>query len=55
MHEELPKVVMSSASEGGAFWGAALKDGQWVGENTLGKMWMKLREELKEKNRPAPA
>jgi N-glycosidase YbiA len=31
----------------GKFWGAALKDGQWVGENTLGKLWMKLREELK--------
>ena len=27
----------------GLFWGAALKDGQWVGENQLGKMWMELR------------
>ena len=27
------------------FWGAALWDGQWVGENNLGKLWMKLREE----------
>ena len=30
----------------GMFWGAAFKDGQWVGENMLGKLWMKLREEL---------
>lgn len=33
----------------GAFWGAALKDGEWVGENMLGKLWMKLREKLKRK------
>jgi ribA/ribD-fused uncharacterized protein len=32
----------------GKFWGAALKDGKWIGENMLGKMWMKLREELKQ-------
>jgi len=31
------------------FWGAAFKDGHWVGENMLGKVWMKLREELKGK------
>ena len=31
----------------GKFWGAALKDGEWVGENILGKLWMKLRDELK--------
>lgn len=30
----------------GKFWGSVLKDGQWVGENTLGKLWMKLRDEL---------
>jgi N-glycosidase YbiA len=28
------------------FWGVALQDGQWVGENQLGKLWMKLRDEL---------
>jgi predicted NAD-dependent protein-ADP-ribosyltransferase YbiA (DUF1768 family) len=28
------------------FWGMALKDGEWQGENTLGKMWMLLRFEL---------
>ena len=27
----------------GLFWGAALRDGEWVGENHLGKLWMKLR------------
>ena len=30
----------------GLFWGAALKDGEWVGENWLGKLWMDLRETL---------
>jgi predicted NAD-dependent protein-ADP-ribosyltransferase YbiA (DUF1768 family) len=28
------------------FWGMALKDGEWKGENTLGKIWMKIREGL---------
>jgi ribA/ribD-fused uncharacterized protein len=32
----------------GKFWGATFKDGQWVGENWLGKLWMKLRQELRE-------
>jgi len=27
----------------GLFWGAALIDGQWVGKNWLGKLWMVLR------------
>jgi ribA/ribD-fused uncharacterized protein len=31
----------------GLFWGAAWKDGRWVGENRLGKLWMKLRAELR--------
>jgi predicted NAD-dependent protein-ADP-ribosyltransferase YbiA (DUF1768 family) len=25
------------------FWGAALMDGEWKGENMLGKLWMELR------------
>lgn len=29
------------------FWGAMLIDGEWVGENILGKIWMDIREELK--------
>ena len=28
----------------GMFWGAALKDGEWVGENVLGSLWMEIRE-----------
>lgn len=27
-----------------SFWGAALIDGQWVGANTLGKIWMSMRD-----------
>jgi len=30
---------------GNLFWGAMLVDGEWVGENTLGKLWMDLRKE----------
>lgn len=30
----------------GPFWGAVLTDGEWVGENTLGKLWMKIRAEV---------
>jgi predicted NAD-dependent protein-ADP-ribosyltransferase YbiA (DUF1768 family) len=30
------------------FWGAALVGGEWVGENVLGKLWMKLRGELEQ-------
>ena len=33
------------------FWGAMLVDGNWVGKNVLGNIWMELREELaKSKN-----
>ena len=32
---------------GNLFWGAMLVDGEWIGTNTLGKLWMELREELK--------
>ena len=31
------------------FWGMGLKDGVWIGQNTLGNMWAKLRTELREK------
>lgn len=31
------------------FWGAMLVDDQWVGQNTLGKIWEKVRTELKSK------
>jgi predicted NAD-dependent protein-ADP-ribosyltransferase YbiA (DUF1768 family) len=28
------------------FWGAMLVDGEWVGKNILGNIWMELRKEL---------
>jgi ribA/ribD-fused uncharacterized protein len=33
------------------FWGAVLRDGTWVGENRLGRLWMRLRDELQEEDR----
>ena len=30
----------------GLFWGAALKEGRWVGENWLGWLWMEIRDGL---------
>jgi ribA/ribD-fused uncharacterized protein len=35
----------------GMFWGAAFKEGRWVGENTLGKLWMRIREALRQESR----
>ena len=32
------------------FWGAALKGGEWVGLNTLGNLWMELRDEIRDKD-----
>lgn len=32
--------------ESARFWGAVRKDGQWIGENVLGKLQMEIREEL---------
>lgn len=31
----------------GVIWGAAFQNGQWIGKNILGNLWMELREELK--------
>ena len=40
--------VTSRGDKGGnLFWGAMLKDGEWVGKNALGDLWMELRNELK--------
>lgn len=43
----------------GLFWGAALIDGAWVGNNWLGKLWMELRTkllmEVDSVNDPTPA
>jgi len=30
----------------GLFWGAALRDGEWVGDNWLGVLWMELRDKV---------
>jgi ribA/ribD-fused uncharacterized protein len=40
------------------FWGMALRDGEWVGENHLGRLWMRLRAELRHRSpagQPMPA
>ncbi|MFO0892840.1 MAG: NADAR family protein [Isosphaeraceae bacterium] len=31
----------------GLFWGAALQEGEWVGQNWLGWLWMELRDSLR--------
>jgi predicted NAD-dependent protein-ADP-ribosyltransferase YbiA (DUF1768 family) len=31
------------------FWGAKKVNGEWIGKNTMGKIWMEIREELKKK------
>lgn len=53
-HRELKQKLLDTGEEtiiedcsnrpggSGKFWGAAKKDGEWVGENMLGKLWMKL-------------
>lgn len=30
----------------GLFWGVANRDGDWIGENWIGRLWMELRTEL---------
>jgi len=57
-HPELQQRLCATGSErivedcsghpgrSGLFWGATYQAGAWVGTNTLGKLWMKLREEL---------
>ena len=37
----------------GKFWGMAFKGGEWVGENTLGKLWMELRSQMLTENQMA--
>ena len=34
----------------GLFWGAALIDGKWTGENWLGLLWMEVRQEISKSN-----
>lgn len=35
---------------GNLFWGAMLVNGEWVGQNKLGKLWMEIRETYKNNN-----
>lgn len=42
-------VTKRGANAGNLFWGAMLVDGEWVGENKLGELWMSLREDYKNK------
>jgi predicted NAD-dependent protein-ADP-ribosyltransferase YbiA (DUF1768 family) len=48
--EELIVEDITNRGKGGnhAFWGAALVGDTWVGENTLGKVWMKIRTERRQ-------
>lgn len=46
LSEEIVEDVSSRMHGRNLFWGAGLKDGKWIGENTLGKLWMKIRKEL---------
>jgi predicted NAD-dependent protein-ADP-ribosyltransferase YbiA (DUF1768 family) len=46
--ETIIEDATSQKSKSRKFWGAVLEDGEWVGENMMGKLWMKLREELKQ-------
>lgn len=40
------RVKKDNKNDSNLFWGAAYIDGEWVGENNLGKLWMKLRDIL---------
>jgi len=39
-------VTTRGVTESNVFWGAALINGEWVGENRLGRLWMDLRHAL---------
>lgn len=53
LHDQLiatrPEVIIEDCTKrprgNNIFWGAALKDKQWVGQNWLGKLWMELRDQ----------
>lgn len=47
--EIIEDVTKRGGSGGNLFWGAMLIDGEWVGQNTLGKLWMEIRETYKNK------
>lgn len=46
-----PKLIIEDVSarpnsKSATYWGAALVDGEWVGQNVLGTIWMKIREDF---------
>lgn len=43
--EEIIEDCTKRPQGSGIFWGAALKDGIWTGQNMLGKIWMDIRRE----------
>ena len=45
--EEIVEDCTSHSRGSGQFWGKALVNGQWQGENWLGKLWMEIREEVR--------
>lgn len=60
-HPELQEMLLATGDEtiiedvtsrpsGGRhlFWGMALREGVWVGDNYLGKLWMRIRKELRD-------
>lgn len=56
-HDELAKMLVDTGDAtliedctarqrgSGLFWGAALRDEVWVGENWLGRLWMEIRDQ----------
>lgn len=44
--EEIVEDCTKRPRGSGLFWGAALKEGRWVGENWLGWLWMEIRDGL---------
>ncbi len=38
-------IIEDCSKRRSSIWGAQLKDGKWVGDNLLGKLWMELRDE----------
>lgn len=47
--EEIVEDVTRRPNESGLYWGKALIDGQWQGHNQLGKLWMEVRDQLRQK------
>jgi len=45
--EEIVEDCTKRPRGSGLFWGAANRDGEWIGENWLGRLWMDLRAELR--------